>query len=88
MEFNSTSELRKMNPQEVYEFVKNLPQIGAVSNNWRQRHVSVHQHPTMEDTVITIGLPFNNPSDRIICVEEKSDYTRAINMWPEMQIFN
>lgn len=82
-----------MSNREVFTFdqAKKLPQIGALRNNWRRRHVSVHQHPTNPNLVVTIGIPFDKPTDQnlfIVVVETADDYTQAIRRWPNIAIYD
>lgn len=74
---------------EGYHAVKELPQIGAINNLWRQRWVSIHSHPTRDDLVFTIGLPIHNPSPQnaVVCLESKDLYSKAIKCWPEIETY-
>ncbi len=48
------------------------------NNNWRQRYVEVYEHPTDQARVISVGFPFGQLADHVICDEERSAYDHRI----------
>ena len=52
--------------------------LGSFHNEWRQRNVSIYEHPEHDYEVITIGYPCDGVSEPIICVEKKSLFFRYI----------
>jgi cephalosporin-C deacetylase-like acetyl esterase len=58
-----------------------LPEIGKLKNNWRERTVSVRQHPTDPQKVVSIGVPFGGGAP-IVCEEGADGYAREIAMYP------
>jgi hypothetical protein len=66
--------------------VEGKPVIGLLDNKWRQRRVTVYDHPTNPDMVISVGQPYDN-SEAIVCVEPREEYTRVINLYPKTAIY-
>lgn len=72
-----------MNSENItIETIKGKPVIGLLKNNWRQRHVTIYDHPTNPEMVVSVGVPFNN-TEQIVCVEERTAYARVISRYPE-----
>jgi hypothetical protein len=63
-----------------------LPVIAMVNNKWRQRHVTVHALPDSEVAVISIGRRYDG-SEIIVCREQRADYSLAISMFPQTQVY-
>ena len=59
------------------ETIKGFCFLMMLDNKWRQRKVSVYQHPLFHDRVITVGVPFDG-GGAIICDENKS-------LWPRLE---
>jgi hypothetical protein len=89
-ELVSTEKIRKSDPAAVIEVIESCKQIGCIQNNWRQRTVSVYEHPVLKECVFSIGRPFasGDLNGIVICVELKSDYDRAIYLYPTVEIYN
>lgn len=63
--------------------VQQLPLIHGFRNEWRQRHVYIHAHPTDETKVITMGYPLAASGGialvkPVICVEDRKLYEDII----------
>ena len=63
--------------------VQTFPLIHTFVNKWRQRWVYIHEHPTDEAKVVTMGYPMVYPMAAgggvefvppVICVESKEAY--------------
>jgi hypothetical protein len=72
---NGTGELQDESNTTQYtlEQIKKLPVLKTFKNDWRQRYVTVHQHPDDKNMVISVGIPFNK-GGATICEETKADY--------------
>ena len=62
------------------------PVIGRLRNDWRQRHVTVYDHPTDPDQVISVGVPFDG-SKPIVCEEPRSAYREVIAHYPKLYVY-
>lgn len=58
--------------------IENLPIVKVGKNNWRNRDITLYQHPEHADRVISDGITFDQTL-RVICDEAKSDWTRELN---------
>ena len=80
--------------------IKGLQEIAVLRNNWRQRFVNVYAVPDT-DEVISVGYPMNpltgellnespggNPLLPVVCREKRSDYARAIALFPKTAIYD
>jgi hypothetical protein len=67
--------------------LKTLKVIGVMRNNWRQRMVTICQHPTRQDDVVTFGTPFDE-GETIVCVEPKIHFENCIQIFPKTHIYN
>lgn len=62
------------------EAIKAMPVLFTVRNNWRNRNVSVYQHPEQQDRVLTIGESFDGLLT-VIADETKADYAHEFNLF-------
>jgi len=63
--------------------VQRYPLIHTFVNEWRQRWVYIHEHPTDEAKVITMGYPMAAGGgvamvSPVICEENKEDYRHIL----------
>lgn len=72
---NGTGELNDESNTTQYtlEQIKKLPVLKTFKNDWRQRYVTVYQHPDNNNMVISVGIPFNG-GGATICEETKENY--------------
>jgi len=56
------------------ETIVALPIIGRVRSNWRQRHITIHAHPTDAARVISVGTTFDNTM-QVICDDARTDWS-------------
>ena len=60
------------------EEIEGFPQILIIQNNWRQRTIYLHEHPTDPDAIISHGIWFDG-STQNYCVESRQDFVREIS---------
>jgi len=58
--------------------IVNLPLLGKTINNWRQREITLLQHPEHLDRVISVGHSFDG-KQIVIADEEKSAWATALD---------
>ncbi len=61
--------------------------IGILRNNWRQRLVTIYEIGDEPDKVLTVGDPFDG-SKSIVCVENRADWKRVINLYPKTAVYD
>jgi len=65
------------------EQIEALPLIGKTINNWRQRNVTLREHPTDPTMLISDGISFDSfPEEkkvRVIAEEKRECYTTALS---------
>jgi len=61
--------------------------IGQMNNKWRQRMVYIYPDPNNSNKVISEGFPFNG-GDPIICIEDKELYSKEIEAYPRIVIYD
>jgi hypothetical protein len=66
------------NTQFALEEIAKMPLLGRTTNNWRQRNINLHQHPTETDTVVSVGTSFDG-NRIIICQEPKLSWFTALD---------
>jgi hypothetical protein len=66
--------------------VRKLDTIGFQNNQWRQRNVTVYQHPINADKVVTVGESFDD-TKVFICEEYKDDWKNCIRKFPRTDVF-
>jgi hypothetical protein len=66
--------------------VRKLDAIGFQNNQWRQRNVTVYQHPINVDKVVTVGESFDD-TNIIICEESKDNWQNCIRKFPRTDVF-
>ena len=55
--------------------ISSFEPIFTVHNEWRQREVTVYKHPTDENKVVSVGIPFGcGINSAIICEENVSEW--------------
>ena len=60
--------------------------IGQLRNNWRGRMVYVY--PTDDPEMVrSEGYPLTG-GDPVVCVERRTDYTRVLDLWPKVAIYD
>lgn len=67
----------KNNTPFTEDEIRAMERIGFFKNNWRQRRVSIYQHPNYPDQVVAMGEPFDG-SAPICTVEDKAAYKQYI----------
>ena len=67
--------------------VDGKPVIGCLTNNWRQKWVTVYAHPTNKTQVISVGRTFDGKHTDV-CVEDRQAYERVISLYPETAIYD
>ena len=60
------------------EEIQTFPLLGITINNWRGRRISLYQHPTMTDYVVSVGTTFYR-SLQVIATETKSGWATALD---------
>jgi hypothetical protein len=72
---NGTGEVQDESNVTKYtkEQIQKFPILKTFQNNWRQRYVTVYQHPDDNNMVISVGIPFNG-GGATICEETKEAY--------------
>ena len=58
---------------EIREFTV----LKYVRNEWRQRNITLYQHPTEEDKIVSAGLSFDQ-TQVVVCVETKEEWAREL----------
>jgi hypothetical protein len=64
--------------------VQKFPLIHTFRNEWRQRWVYIHKHPTDETKVVTMGYPMAASGgvalvSPVICIEDKKAYEQILS---------
>lgn len=59
--------------QEIEQFVY----LGFTKNNWRGRNVSLYQHPTEPDLLVSVGTTYDQRMT-VLAVEPKSSFKIAL----------
>ena len=64
--------------------VQKLPLLHSFRNEWRQRHVAIHEHPNDPDKVITMGYSLAASGGittipPVICEEYRKDYEQILS---------
>lgn len=54
-----------------------LKKIGTYRNNWRERDVTLYEHPTDAARVISVGVGIHNGKE-VVCDESRADYRRQL----------
>lgn len=65
------------NTQLSIEEIGRLPVLGKTVSKWRQRNITLRQHPTKEDYVISVGVTFDGTM-MVISEEPKCAWTVAL----------
>lgn len=68
------------------EDIKKMEPIGKCRNNWRQRNITLYQHPTLPDRILSIGIHFNE-EQTIVCDELKQDHRNTLEAFPKTYIY-
>jgi hypothetical protein len=58
--------------------IKSFQYLGRTVDKWRGRNVALYQHPSESDSVVTVGVTFDN-SMTVVCVDKKTDWTTALD---------
>ena len=74
------------NTELAEAYVYGLPVIKAGKNHWRGRDITLRQHPTDPDRVISVGTTFDREV-RIIADEPKSAWTRELSAFGDFETF-
>lgn len=63
-----------------------LKVIGTYRNLWRERIVTLKEHPSDPTRLITVGVGFHGGKD-VVCDEEREDYKRQLvyDDWSDVQ---
>jgi hypothetical protein len=64
--------------------VQQFPLLHSFRNEWRQRHVAIHEHPTDPTKVVTMGYSLAASGGittipPVICVEDKAAYKQILD---------
>ena len=63
--------------------IQQMKELKFIQNLWRRRNVVLHQHPSDENKIISVGTCFDankqGEIDIIIAVESKKDFRRELN---------
>ena len=59
------------------EQVAGLVLLGRTVSSWRQRNISLYQHPEMADQVVSVGVTFDQAMT-VLSVEPKSAWVTAL----------
>jgi len=62
------------------------PVLFTVKNNWRQRNITVHEHPALPESVISVGVNFDGKMT-VIADETREQWARQIAEVPWRQHF-
>lgn len=65
------------NTQFSIEEILRMSVIGNVVSKWRQRNITLRQHPTKEDHVVSVGVTFNE-TVMVLSEEPKCAWTVAL----------
>lgn len=67
--------------QTTIDYTK-LKKVGTFRNNWRERIVTLYEHPTDPKMVVAVGVGIHNNKE-VVCEEAKTDYPRQLkhNDW-------
>ena len=60
------------------EEIEKFPKILIINNNWRQRTVHLHEHPTNHDSVISHGVWYDGTTQNY-CIEKREDFARELS---------
>jgi len=61
--------------------------IGQLRNNWRGRMVYVYATDNPEQ-VRTEGFPLSGIGEPVVCVERRSDWTRVLDLFPQVAVYD
>ena len=68
------------------EQIAALPVLFTVKSNWRQRNITIYQHPVLPDSVISVGVYFDGRKV-VIADETREQWARQIAEVPWRQHF-
>jgi hypothetical protein len=60
------------------EQIQTFPIVATTVSKWRERNICLHQHPTEEDSVVSVGTKFDGLMI-VAAVEKKTDWTTALD---------
>lgn len=63
-----------------------MPLMFTVQNNWRQRNVTVYEHPSDAGKVVSVGISFDQRMV-VIAEETREEWARQIEELPWQQHF-
>ena len=55
-----------------------LPVIGKTVNNWRQRNITLHAHPTDPTRLVSVGVTFDG-AVTVVCDESRDEWRVALD---------
>ena len=61
--------------------------LGSFVNGWRNRRLTLYEHPTSTTLVISVGEFLDGSETVVVCVEDFSCYSRQLihNNWTDTQ---
>jgi hypothetical protein len=66
------------NTSFTYEEITKFKRLAITINEWRQRNITLYQHPNDPERVISVGVTFNN-SMIVVADEAKTLYQTALD---------
>lgn len=69
--------------ERAWTLMNTRGKLVGMRNNWRQRVVTVHEHPADPDLVVTVGMPFDG-GELIVCVETRAEWAATIAAFPRV----
>jgi len=66
------------NTQFTLEQIQQFPVLGTTVNKWRERNITLHQHPHDENMVVSVGVTFDR-NMTVISEETKQDWVTALD---------
>lgn len=68
------------------EQLEALPILGTTINNWRQRHITLRQHPTDPSRLISVGVTFNGRMT-VYADELRSEWATALDYIAQGKVY-
>jgi len=66
--------------------VNELTKLGFTVNKWRKRTITLYQHPTIEDHVISVGVSFDQ-TFTVVADEPKDVWATALDYAAQGKIY-
>ncbi len=52
--------------------------LKIVRSEWRQRDITLHEHPENKSLLYSVGRPFLDPNNPVICCETRDSWEREL----------